>query len=401
MNARTVVAVLVAATLATGCGRKQSPTPPHTAARAVDADERTNLLNLAYGASVVSRTAESMLDFAAVRAIDGDPGSYWLSPPEDVRQTLTFSLPARSRLTQLGVQTSDNVKVAVREVRFALSVDGINFSPPITMKPAATLGVQLTAIPPTEASYVRIETIAAGEKLAQLISVQARGQELKKPQPRLEGCWIVNGEPAWFRQQGARVYGSIGGRHPIRLEGGSDGRLFRFAWVRGQQYGYAAISVTPDAKNFAGMLWHEEAIPLFFRSAWQGIRNPCATPPSPPQNVLANHLDRIGRFPLFGLTFDDRNALDEARSSETLGALAAQLKSGRFRLVSREYRYSEGRNAEVAATRLNTLAAALRSRGVELEKDALVPLGSSQPRQDPSTAVMRALYGCIEMERLP
>src|SRR2546430_13001545 len=51
-----------------------------------DTPERQSLLDLSRGATVVSRTGESMLQFSALQAIDGDPGSWWAPPPRDLPQ---------------------------------------------------------------------------------------------------------------------------------------------------------------------------------------------------------------------------------------------------------------------------------------------------------------------------
>jgi hypothetical protein len=76
-----------------------APEPP------MDVLEQGNLMNMALGASVVSRTAELTLDNSAIRAIDGDPLSTWTSPPSDNLQTIVFSAAAPMRIEQIGMRT--------------------------------------------------------------------------------------------------------------------------------------------------------------------------------------------------------------------------------------------------------------------------------------------------------
>ncbi|HET7710303.1 MAG TPA: discoidin domain-containing protein [Thermoanaerobaculia bacterium] len=400
MSFRAATAAIFMAVLAFGCGREKPAQSPSAVQKPFDADERANLLNLAYGASVVSRSAESMFDFAAIRAIDGDPASYWLSPPFDTRQTLVFSLPARSRIGSIGLQTADRPELAVRMARVAFSADGTAFSAPVDLRLQPTGALQLTRIAPIDASFVRVETVESGDKAAQLVGVHARGEQIEPREPRLDGCFEINGAPAAFRQTGARVSGAIGARDPILLEGGSDGRFFRFAWVRGPQYGFAAISTSPGDATLSGMLWHEEALPLFFRTAWQGQKSSCTTS-VPSHDVMQHRLDRAGRFPLYGLAFTPEGVLDEQRSAESLDALVRVMRRERVRLISHEFRHDEARNLQLSRARLESLRSAIARRGVDVSAVAFDAAGSARSRQDPSTEVMRALYGCIEVEKVP
>ena len=66
-----------------------------------------NLLNLAYGAALVSRTGELNLESSAVNAIDGFSFSSWSSSPGAPEQTLVFALGGPSRIEQLGVTTTE------------------------------------------------------------------------------------------------------------------------------------------------------------------------------------------------------------------------------------------------------------------------------------------------------
>lgn len=342
-----------------------------------DAEERANLLNMARGASVVSRTAEAMLSNSAVMAIDGDVQTYWSSPPADPVQSLTFSLPSRSRLRQVGAKAA-----AAKNMTFESSLDGVTFSPlaRVTMKPDGAL--QLFDVPPTEAAYLRVNVLDATGRYVQLAGVHARGEALAPAaQPSIEGCWSINGLQAVFTKNG----GAIG---DLVLDGGTDGSLFRFVWTRGPQFGVAAITLTPDGKHLTGIKWHEEPIVMFLGDTWLGERTACAQRAA--GGATAQYLKLRGFVPLFGLRFDGDQLIG---SEETLDFIA---KSGRVRLVSRFFdEPTPERNRARAQARLDSLRAALEKRGVVAE---YAVAGDEKPREKPLTELMRKLSGVIELE---
>lgn len=136
-----------------------------------DDSERGNLLNIALGASVVSRTAEMTLEQSAVRAIDGDPGTMWASPPDDgAHQVLVYALPARTRVEQIGIQTPHAPVFHIVSAQVDSSTDGVNFTPLILLKPSdKTPELQLfPVVPPRDIVYLRLTTLEAPGRFAQI-----------------------------------------------------------------------------------------------------------------------------------------------------------------------------------------------------------------------------------------
>src|SRR5687768_12396038 len=101
--------VLAAALLvALGCGEAgtevESPAVAEQPTRPPAADhDKQNLLNIAHGASLVSRTAESDLEQSALHAIDGIETSRWVSPTGDGNMTAIFTLAAPAKIERLGI----------------------------------------------------------------------------------------------------------------------------------------------------------------------------------------------------------------------------------------------------------------------------------------------------------
>jgi hypothetical protein len=393
--------LLLAAVLLASCHREPAGKPAKPAPDSLeamqappdDAEERSNLLNIAHGATIISRTGESTLENSAVQAIDGDPASAWLSPPYDTDQTFVIALPSLSRIRKLGAKRSPFARMAVRSLEVERSTDGIHFEPFTTLKLADNGSYQLFPVTPADASYLRVTTHEPGGPYMQLSSVVAHGEPLEPVAPRhLDGCWSINGQPAVFRQNGAAVpYGRIG---DLTLDGGSDGRFFRFVWKNKAEYGMAVISVSADGNHLSGIKWHEEALPLFLGGSWFGDRIPCqqgasGVPDNPakPTPVFETFMARFGRFPLYGLEFDARGELTD-RSRWTLDAVTRYLQahpSGAFQFT--------GYGSE---QQLNALHSALQKQGALLSKVTFV--SARTPRREPITDVMRSLYGNIDLE---
>jgi hypothetical protein len=397
-----------------GCAKKAAP--PTTAAPSPfdekppdDTPERSSLVNLARGSTVVARSGEAILELSALRAADGDPGSFWQTPPGDVPQSVTLAFPARSRIDRVGVRTARKFS-SVHRVSFEISSDGAAFRPLATITAAESPDPQWFSVTPETTSFLRVTMIdrSVAGRDPRLYSILARGVELEPPRiGRLDGAWTVNGNRAAFLQRGGHVFGVLNlGKQPIGFEGGSDGRIYRLAWVRGNDYGLAAAGVSPDSQHFSAIEWHEEAIPLFYGDSWFGERFHAAAAESPPLRVpdinavAVAHLRRAGRFPLFGLRFDGAGAL-QADSEDALQALVRLLAAAPvpLRIVAHQFRESsDAKNLAWSQRELASLRAALAARGANLSRVELAAVGSANPRQKPVTELQRAMYSSIDLE---
>lgn len=391
------------------CGReavKTPQSPPPVAKKPAgpqdDAAERENLLNYAHGAVVVWRSAEASLKSSPVRAIDGerDMSSTWSSPPHDSQQTLVFALPSRSRLTRVGAENGPANQAS--KLRFEASLDGEHFTELATVDLEQREGAQLFDVKPVEAVYLRVSTLDVGRRFVELKSIHARGTPIDPAQPGpIAGCWMLDTRRGSFAQHGAHAAGRI---EDTSLDGGSDGRFYRFAWIRGPEYGLAAISVTSDGKHLSGISWHEESQPQFVQTTWVGT--PCGTAADQTgDDVFRAFIDRLGRYPLYGLRFDPSGQLIEKDSAFVLDRLAAFMNSlpptaNRLpiRLVAYELlQPTSDRNRDVAHAKLDSLGVALIRRGVDPARIEIVNKGAQSRRPAPTEAT-RSLYGTVEIE---
>jgi hypothetical protein len=367
------------------------------------------------GAAVVSRTGEATLSTSAVRAIDTNATTIWVSPPANLKQSFVFSLPSRSRVEQVGLSTSAKRETAIRSAKFELSEDGEHFTDVGTYAIKMSAEAQLFRISPRTARYVRLTTLAGNAEYVQLGTAYAIGEGVEPQRdPSIDGTWSINEQPASFIQKGSHVDGRVEGNLDFFLEGGSDGRFFRFAWTRAKdlEYGLAAISVSLDGKHLSGMVWHEEALQAaqFWADDWLGDRSgaPASAGGAPasaggasrtdrPAEAgapLRSYLERFGYFPLYGLRFDDAGHLSEQQSVATIDAIIPYIHPNKTRFVAHEL----NRNPAIGQTEMDTLRAALQKRGVDLTNVDFVPMGNREPRRPTFDDLTRAMYSSVEIQ---
>lgn len=380
---------------------RNSSVAPVVVTKTTDAGEEGNLLNIALGASVVSRTGELTLDQSALRAIDGDPNSPWNSPPDDPKQSIVFALPTLTRVEKIGARTASAPAFHVTSVQFDSSTDGKNFTPLQTVRLAATEDVQLFPVAPRDLIYLRVSILAAAGKYPRLSSVQALGRYVTAPVPQpIDGCWSVNGFPANFSTDRGRITGTLGGDHAVSFEGGRDGAVDRFVWASGPDFGFAAIDIAPDGKHLSGMRWYVEPIAFSAAESWFGEPAPCGAPLHH-QDVAAAILLRLKRLPLYGLHFDANGALDEKNSAATLDLINSLGGPKRYKFVSREFRMgSQAANLQRSQQRLDALQSAMRKRGVDTKRFEWQAIGSDSPPRTIETEIQRVLYSVIELQPL-
>ncbi|HEV2722690.1 MAG TPA: discoidin domain-containing protein [Thermoanaerobaculia bacterium] len=376
-----------------GCDVEQPPKPPGPPKKpfvlppASDDAERSSLVNLGHGSVVVHRSGEVVLEMSAMAAADGDPATFWGNLPKDYPQSLDIALAAPARIDKVGVRTPAKPYLVAKEIVFETSMDGRTFQPLATMRPKAQDEPQWMDVKPADAAFLRVTLpepmVANGQVMVS--SILAQGHELAPARPgRISGSWLINGRAAEFSETGGTMQYA---HSQLHFEGGSNGRVYRFEWIRGPEFGYAIFAVSPDGKHLNGVQWHEEIIPLFFGDAWFGERTAGLLPMSK-VDVAREFLRHTGRHSLYDL------------SGEGLKSLIRLLKTAKNpRLVAHEFREKTPEANRARAQRaLDSLAKALQNAGVTLNGVTLVAAGSDNARQIPGSEAARELYSTIDLE---
>lgn len=395
---RTALALLICAV----CACRRAPEHPAPAAP-LPPPPRPNLAAIPAGGSIVFRTAELDLQHSAVRLIDTANATGWVTPAEDPAQSIVLSLPARTRVDRAGIVTT-GAPAAARDVRIDFSLDGQTFTRSVALSAKQSNAEQdVPVTPPVDAQYVRFSTLNGRSSHLLIREAVVNGTFLAQPAAgAIDGCWSINGQPATFHTDQGAVFGYAGGIHDMKLDGGSDGRFYRFVWTRDKQYGLAAISVTPDGKHLAAIVWHEEAIDIdqFYADDWLGDRGGC--PPAKDVDVFEAYLQRFGHFPLFALRFSDDGTLQEEASGLELARVARLITANpqlQVRFVAHELtRPSPQENLAVAQKKAATLRDALARRGVPVAGIGFLAAGQENPRRAGTTSLIRAMYSSVDLE---
>lgn len=402
MKSRALLALLLIASCSRPAPQQAAAPPPAPDKLPTDiVNERSSLLDVARGATIVSRTGETMLATSAMCTIDGAISTFWAPPPHDYPQSIVIALGAPSRIDRVGFRSLTGEHYDASHVTFERSMDGENWQPLASMTSRKIDAAQWSDVAPAEAEYLRvtIPDTAFPDRDTRIQSLLAHGTELAAPKNRsIDGCWSINGGAAKFVQRGARATGVVEqDKLPLFLAGGFDGRIGRFNWIRGNDFGYTILTVSPDGKHLSALNWHEEAIQLFTATAWFGDRGDCAAS-APRDDVPIALLRRAGRVALFALQFDANGNLLADASRDELQSLASFIRGVPvpLRIVAREFRQDAKRNREIAGREITSLRAALAN--VDLARVEFVAAGSDAPRHLPESDAARAIYSSVDVE---
>lgn len=374
MNVLRRFALVVLAGLTIACSG-EAPVENEQARKGGWQDEGPNLLSVLRGATIRDRSGEISLEYASVMAIDGHASSCWSTPPGNLEQWLIIELPVRSRIDALGLSIGTFAKgpTIVRQARFETSLDGVEWVPAATHEIAMEPGNQMQDISPLEARHIRVTTLTnnGDEVVTHVPTLLAYGEELDPwRRPSASGHWMLNEFPARLREDGSRVYGRIDMDPPMMIDGAWDGRVVRFAWARGRSYGVGLLAVRPDGEALNGFWWYENAVDpgIELGNPWFGTRLGAPDELEVATPAIAQiHVERDGRFPLFGIIFDEAGNFDAEASRAAVDFIRLALASFpqfRVRLEIGEYRSPDSKQ-NMALSQLE--AASLR--------DGLVAMG--------------------------
>lgn len=341
--------------LVAACTKPEAPPQPQPLSEDVDYDDQNgpNLLSLARGAAVLSRTAEQSLDTSAVQAIDGDWQTFWRSPAGGAEQSFVFALPSRSRIDRVGVITPRNVETP-SQVRFEASDDGVAWREIKTLDLTPQDEPQLASVAPFDASQLRVTTLGSAWYVS-VRSVIAKGTQLApRVQPPIEGCWHINGQPARFARRGDSVVGVVGNDPPVYVLGGVDNRAVRLTWLRGPMWGPAIITLDPERRTLTGERWHERVWNQSSGDGWFGTPSRCNEVRFNETEIAAAMLKRAGKWMAYG-----NSALD------TLAALIARAPSQQFEII----------------VRTPEMRDALRKRGITVPISVVAAQATNEPQR--------------------
>lgn len=348
-----------------------------------------NILQFSRGAVVLERSGESSLEASAIRAIDSAPLTAWLSPPYDRSEWMVVELPAMTRIEKVGASyPKEHVLWMPRSLQFESSVDGRTFAPLTEIRTSRENPRPVEAVTPVETRFIRVtmsETDGAFVGVSELV---VEGLAIDEPLDRtLSGTWSINGTAAHFTQVGNLVSGVVQLTPPLLIRGGWGDQLIRFSWTRGGQFGVGLLSISSSAPVLNGILWYARANDESRGEDWFGQKKSDSSEPLDSTAVDDTLLERFGSIPLYGLLFDEHDALESTASAVTLESLAGRLRSGPpMQLLGFEHRsLTDEENLARSGKRLESLRAALIEKGVDSNRIDTLPLGNQSRPGEPVT----------------
>ncbi len=397
-----VAAALVISIVLVACRADEPDLPTPTPGTAESS--QPNLLSLARGAAVTTRTGELRLDASALHAIDDDPATSWTTPPRDPAHMMVIALPARSMIEQVGVTIARDE--APGSVLFERSVDGQTFTPLGTVQLIDPSRPEFLNVPPSEASSLRVTIQEGTEKTVAIASLYASGTETAEYIPPVfEGSWQINGRDARFVQEGIRIRGDVAAEPPIHIDGAWIERSFRFLYMRGNEYGFGALVVSPDGRSLNGMTWYHKITPIHAAPAWFGEKTGDESSGPGDHQVMDRWLERSGSVPLFGIVFDTEGDIRPEASEQSLRWLVSRISrsgSGSLSLIRRILEPAAADSVRGTATRqLDSLRSELVRRGVDVARVRFDVVGPDDLEQVPQKRLEREMLTSVELRLSP
>ncbi|MGA7614011.1 MAG: hypothetical protein WBX15_02415 [Thermoanaerobaculia bacterium] len=412
MNLRTVAIAVPILLLLAGCRQVEeaaSSVKPVKAEQTATSlpDDSENLFNLPHGVVVTHRSGEMSLDSSAIQAVDSNTLSMWITPPDTVEASMTFELPAKCRIDHVGLSTPFGSPAAsARTIRYEWSEDGKDFHPLTTVRLEKPGPNQLFTAGPVEARFIRATTVetAGSTRQAAVALLEGRGQPLEPPAiGAVDGTWKLNNDSGSFGSTGNRIAGTVrttaGEMH---LDGGLDGEMIRFVWMRGAEYGCGAMTVTPDSSTLNAVWWFRLwPAPLFAGPSWFGRKEGSASV-APDSRLADEFLRRLGSYRLYGLHFENDGSLDSHANAAGLAftaALIARYRTKSPRIVIHEFHQATAaENLRLAEKEVAALREALAAHGIDLSVVQFVPAGSTKDLGPPESWIARLMESRADLE---
>lgn len=387
-----------------------------TTGAAAQESERIDYLSLAQGAIPVAfdgAAKELRVDFShALRAIDGDPGLYGLTPAAgsaDSKVVIVYKLPALTTFTEFAVpnilETPSPTQTFFKNVEIAGSAAGPQG--PFEVLASRTLTVhprrgQVTAIPAsrqTPVRWVRL-TLEGGldiqrdKTFFEFSEIIGYGSQEPVPLSKaFSGKWRGRGVLLELKQDGVRVTGCYDGAGD--LNGTVRGNLL-YATGKHRTNGVPSTFVLTvgDTSEIIGVASTSNApFRLYTGESAPDISTQCSEKPVQPLGCGSV---------VHGIQFDYDSAVIRPESDGVLNALAEGLKASTSSAITvAGHTSSEGSDAyndDLSQRRAQAVVAALVTRGIDRSRVSAEGRGEKQPIADNATEAGRSLNRRVQIE---
>jgi outer membrane protein OmpA-like peptidoglycan-associated protein len=377
------------------------------------AGQRTDVLDLAEGAVVLSATSRYNEKWDPLLLIDGTTATGWCSAKGKAYPNhIMIELARTFRLKEFCIDNTDAQEsgypgISAREFKLYASTlsskDGFQLIYAGEAAKGKRKVFDLETTP--EARWIKLEVLSnwGDNQYTEIMELEAYGDQAEEaPDQRpIAGVYDTNYNLLRLEQSGNNIAGCYDWDNGT-LSGTTDGRVIRFQWTEdGPQIGTAVMVLTSDGRFLNG-LWYEHGK---YRGLWFGKRVTDARKPNcklqTEKDRIGQSLDTVGRVILYGIYFDFDSATLRPESTETLKQVLAAVKSrapSKFTIQGHtDSQGSDEYNLKLSRQRAQAVANWLVANGADPNQLAAEGHGESRPVADNSKPDGRALNRRVEI----
>jgi outer membrane protein OmpA-like peptidoglycan-associated protein len=374
------------------------------------ASPRTNLLELANGAVIVSVSSMYGSGWSNLNLVDGSTVAGWCSAQGAVfPHTMVFELPQPYAIESVAVDNTGDQDdrypgISSKDVTVYGSTTSATegFIPLAAFEAPRSGRKEVKFRASVTAQWLKFVVNAnwGNGEYTEIMELEAYGQPVGPP-PKVDvtGVYQTNYGPMRIEQDGT----SVGGCYEYsggELSGNLNGRVMQLEWRqdRGKRVGTAimVLSMKGDALNG---VWFEDGQ---LKGEWSGERGG-----KPPEcavtrgGAIAAKLASTGKAVLYGIYFDSGSATLKPESEKTLAEILAVLQAQpSLKLLIAGHTDSintEAYNLKLSQQRADAVVSWLIAHGVSASRLSAKGFGKSQPVADNATATGRALNRRVEL----
>ncbi|MBP1657911.1 MAG: OmpA family protein [Bacteroidetes bacterium] len=380
------------------------------------ADEQlTNLLSLEEGALPVV-VPKSYSGWNAEHLLDNGTKSGWACEEGNVKNNVfvfemaepailtrfefdnlsvdTEGAGAKDILVEVSNTSEKTGFVKVLETALADKRDGQSFP---SAKGPASRWVRLT-----------IKTNQGSTSYTELFSFRGYGKKPPSSTPeKISGTYSTNYNNFHLRQQGTALTGCYEYKEGL-LDGVIEGRVMKLTWREDDGNGPAVMVFSKDGKTFKGFWWHSSGAKGAPSGIWTGtkISNDVGGCPHWSGSVgseLKKKLLNEKRARVYGILFDTDSDVIRSESRPVLEEVLFVLKGEPgWKLTIEGHTDATGsdtHNQTLSQKRAESVAAFLRSGGIDAGRLTTAGFGKSKPVADNDTELGRAQNRRVELVR--
>jgi outer membrane protein OmpA-like peptidoglycan-associated protein len=253
-----------------------------------------------------------------------------------------------------------------------------------------------------------IKTNQGSTTYSELFSFRGYGKRPSFSTPEnISGTYSTNYSNFHVRQQGTALTGCYEFKEGL-LNGAIEGRVMKLTWQQNNGNGPAVMVFSKDGKTFRGFWWYSASAKSAPSGTWTGTKmsndvGGCPHWSGSVGSELKKKLLNEKRARVYGILFDTDSDVIRSESRPVLEEVLSVFKSEpEWKLTIEGHTDATGsdtHNQTLSQKRAESVAAYLRSGGIDAGRLKTVGFGESKPVADNDTELGRAQNRRVELVR--